>query len=129
MKLLRGEREIAERGTLRIRSLRYQWLKAAQDSCPEFQQRLRQHAAHSLRSIGDIDLIVHTDVETRKHDIDCVKDVIVWLHRLLGKQGTSQDWDAPLLSSAIVLANQSRAHLFCLESLTLHFGASFLLSL
>ncbi|EJK68823.1 hypothetical protein THAOC_09967 [Thalassiosira oceanica] len=37
--------------------LRYQWLKSAQDNCPALQQRLRQHAAYSLRQFGDIDLI------------------------------------------------------------------------
>lgn len=76
--------------------LRYQWLKSAQDNCPALQQRLRQHAAYSLRQFGDIDLIVHTDVEARKNDIapwkicltdDCVKEVIVWFHRLLGYPG------------------------------------------
>ncbi|EJK54776.1 hypothetical protein THAOC_25569, partial [Thalassiosira oceanica] len=76
--------------------LRYQWLKSAQDNCPALQQRLRQHAAYSLRQFGDVDLIVHTDAEARKNDIapwkicltdDCVKDVIVWFHRLLGYPG------------------------------------------
>ena len=76
--------------------LRYQWLKSAQDNCHNLQQRLQQSPAYSLRQFGDIDLIVHTDVEGRKNDIapwkicltdDTVEDAIVWFNNLLGHPG------------------------------------------